>query len=62
MSCAVAAPALVAVVIQGQDGEEQAEGLKQTLAAADQLEVAFKECSKGKPSSATTALGTWTSH
>jgi glutathione S-transferase len=32
---------------RGKTDEEKAEGLKQTLAAVDQLEAAFKECSKG---------------
>ena len=31
----------------GKTEEEKAEGLKQTLAAVDQLEAAFKGCSKG---------------
>ena len=29
--------------------EEKAEGLKQTLAAVEHMEAAFRECSKGKP-------------
>ncbi|KAL6905230.1 hypothetical protein ACP4OV_002831 [Aristida adscensionis] len=33
----------------GKTDEEKAEGLKQTLAAVEILEGAFKECSKGKP-------------
>ncbi|CAN6324762.1 unnamed protein product [Urochloa humidicola] len=33
----------------GKTEEEKAEGLKQTLAAAEHLEAAFKEISKGKP-------------
>ncbi|CAL4923456.1 unnamed protein product [Urochloa decumbens] len=34
---------------RGKTEEEKAEGLKQTLAAVDHLEAAFKEISKGKP-------------
>ena len=34
----------------GKTEEEKAEGLKQTLAAVDQLEAAFKGCSKGNKS------------
>ncbi|XP_062200864.1 probable glutathione S-transferase GSTU6 [Phragmites australis] len=33
----------------GKTDEEKAEGLKQTFAAIETLEAAFKECSKGKP-------------
>jgi glutathione S-transferase len=57
---AVAAPAAWLQSFRGKT-DEKAEGLKHTLAAADQLEAAFEECSKGKPSSAATSLGTWTS-
>ena len=35
---------------RGKTDEEKAEGLKQTLAAVDQLEAAFKGCSKGNKS------------
>nr|CAB3495440.1 unnamed protein product [Digitaria exilis] len=34
---------------RGKTEEEKAEGVKQTLVAAEHLEAAFKECSKGKP-------------
>ncbi|CAN6294513.1 unnamed protein product [Urochloa humidicola] len=34
---------------RGKTEEEKAEGLKQTLAAVEHLEAAFKEISKGKP-------------
>ncbi|KAF8698472.1 hypothetical protein HU200_035212 [Digitaria exilis] len=34
---------------RGKTDEEKAEGVKQTLAAVEHLEAAFKECSKGKP-------------
>ncbi|KAL6905228.1 hypothetical protein ACP4OV_002829 [Aristida adscensionis] len=34
---------------RGKTEEEKAEGLKQTLAAVENMEAAFKECSKGKP-------------
>ncbi|KAF8727905.1 hypothetical protein HU200_018473 [Digitaria exilis] len=33
---------------RGKTDEEKAEGVKQTLAAVEHLEAAFKECSKGK--------------
>ncbi|KAF8727906.1 hypothetical protein HU200_018474 [Digitaria exilis] len=33
----------------GKTEEEKAEAVKQTLAAAEHMEAAFKECSKGKP-------------
>ncbi|PUZ40417.1 hypothetical protein GQ55_9G422400 [Panicum hallii var. hallii] len=34
---------------RGKTEEEKAEGLKQTLAAVEHMEAAFRECSKGKP-------------
>ncbi|KAL6641356.1 hypothetical protein ACP70R_019537 [Stipagrostis hirtigluma subsp. patula] len=34
---------------RGKTEEEKAEGLKQTLMAVENMEAAFKECSKGKP-------------
>lgn len=37
------------VVIKGKTSEEKAEGRKQSIAAAETLEGALKECSKGKP-------------
>ncbi|OEL15915.1 putative glutathione S-transferase GSTU6 [Dichanthelium oligosanthes] len=43
------APSLVFAVGKGKTEEEKAEGLKQTLVAAENMEAAFKEISKGKP-------------
>ena len=37
------------VMIMGKTDEEKAEGRKQLFAAAETLEGALKECSKGKP-------------
>jgi glutathione S-transferase len=50
------------MMIMGKTGDEKAERQKQLFAAAETLEGAVEECSKGRPRPffGATASGTWT--